>query len=98
MSYQSTARWFVSAERWLPDAPATRQRAADRLPLSEWGEARREHMTPQTIAANHALHVSGVADDLRETLDAIDSGDAVKPETLIRRARALLAAIGEGEA
>lgn len=45
-----------------------------------------------------AAHVSDTAHALREVLDAIDSGDPVKPETLIRRARALLAAIGEGEA
>ena len=29
--------------------------AAARLPMSDWAEARRAHMTPQTIAANHRL-------------------------------------------
>lgn len=32
--------------------------AAARLPMSEWAESRREHMTPQTIAANHRLHIA----------------------------------------
>jgi hypothetical protein len=30
--------------------------AAKRLPMSEWGEARRDLMTPQTIAENARLH------------------------------------------
>jgi hypothetical protein len=37
--------------------------------MSEWAEARRDLMTPQTIAANHRLHMSddGVTCDLLTT-------------------------------
>ena len=72
MSYQDTARAFARAERsetfGRPDSPYAL--SADRLPLSEWGESRRDLMSPQTIAANHALHVRLTARELREALGA----------------------------
>ena len=42
---------FARAEGGDPEA-------AKRLPMSEWAESRRDLMTPQTIAANHRLHMA----------------------------------------
>lgn len=41
------------------------QEAAAALPMSEWAEARRAHMTPQTIAANARLHRGDMQADPR---------------------------------
>ncbi|MFI9629222.1 hypothetical protein [Streptomyces sp. NPDC052042] len=90
MTYPETARAFTRAERNLP-APSP-----EHLPLSEWAETRRDTMTPATIAANHALHVQGCAEELRQALDEVDEWK--QPRTPIyRAAREPLAAIGEGE-
>ncbi|GAB2699167.1 hypothetical protein BKA24_001761 [Microbacterium marinum] len=97
MSYRDTARAFVDAQSAyaFPD----RLRAAARaLPMSEWAEARRDQMTPQTVAANHAAHVSDAAHALREIIRAYDADAPNYREDELRdAAHALLAAIGEGE-
>lgn len=108
MSYRETARRFALAESsaryGAASDPATL--AAVKLPMSEWAEVRREGMTPQTIAHNHALHVEGVADDLRTMLAApapepdrltITPAELERYRWIERHARRLLAAIGEGE-
>jgi hypothetical protein len=91
MSYAETARAFVAAE------PSV-------LPMSEWAEARRNFMSPQTIAANHAFHVSDVAHDLRAMLDTpspapdqltLTVEQLERYRWIERNARALLSAIGE---
>lgn len=101
MTYAETARRFARAETstragFTPD-PATL--AADKLPMSDWAEARRADMSPRTVAANHALHVSDCAAELRDILAAHDEGPAdplALADELQDAARALLAAIGEG--
>ena len=63
------------------------------------GEARRDILSPATIAANHALHVSTCADDLRSILNAFSDRPAdplALMDELQDATRALLAAIGEG--
>ena len=85
MTYRETARRFALAE-----SSTAATLAADKLPTSEWAEARRDTMTPATIAQNHALHVSDCAAELREY-------ESAKAGRLTIAARALLAAIGEGE-
>lgn len=100
MSYRDTARAYAQITR--PDPTANNRAAADHfaageLPLSEWAEARRESMTPQTVAANHALHVSDTAHELRQTIAAIRERSMWAGGLLADRAAALLAAIGEGE-
>ena len=102
MTYRDTARAFVRAENETRAGftPTPGALASDRLPMSEWAESRRETMTPQTIAQNHALHVSDCAAELRELIEdtrpfsgwAMNSEDAA---ALATAARALLAAIGE---
>lgn len=99
MTYAETARRFARAETstragFAPD-PATL--AADKLAMSEWGETRRDLMSPATIAANHALHVSGLASELREALAYYSRGTASErtADVLADAAHALLAAIGE---
>ncbi|MEY4081130.1 MAG: hypothetical protein RL430_1560 [Actinomycetota bacterium] len=98
MSYQETARAFVQAE--APNLPPYHNgtHAADKLPMSAWAESRRAGMTPETIAANHALHVADCAADLRAQVLAwaAPAFDPASPEGRFRTAaRALLAAIGE---
>lgn len=97
MSYRRTLDAYTAAE----DGDTT---AAADLPLSEWAEARRLNMTPQTVAHNHAAHVSDAAHALRETLrpDGFDwddvfmrGGVTLRAFKMERAARALLAAIGE---
>ncbi|ALJ19522.1 hypothetical protein [Microbacterium sp. No. 7] len=99
MSYRETARAFATAES--NNHPAHGGQAADSLPVSDWAESRREHMTPQTIAANHALHVESAAAELREALWNADVDNPMQRLALLAdvedAARALLAAIGEGE-
>lgn len=104
MTYRDTARAFATAER---DPYYQHPDAYETLPLSEWSEARRHDMTPQTIAANHALHVSGTAAALRETLRPSDfDWNAALSEGRVtfraykmeQAARALLLAIGEENA
>ena len=98
MSYQDTARAFARAERSTRAgcAPTPEALAADRLPLSEWSESRRDLMSPQTIAANHALHVRLTAHELREALGAPRTpAPAEKAARVAAAARDLLAAIGE---
>lgn len=61
----------------------------------------RAGMTPETIAANHALHVSDTAHELREALTrASEERDPMARLVALAdvedAARALLAAIGEG--
>lgn len=84
MTYPDTARAF--AQTIAADSFA----AAAKLPMSDWAEAHRHLANPQTIAANHALHVQSLARDLREAL-------TISPNTkkVSVAARALLAAIGE---
>jgi hypothetical protein len=75
------------------------QRAADRLPLSEWGENARAgmeraavenphtgggRMTPQTVAINWRDHVSGAAYELREAVDAWGATPADGPAFILR--------------
>lgn len=89
MNYRDTAREFARAERNFP---------APNLRMSEWAEARRDTMTPLTIAHNHAFHVSDVAENLRAMLatDPTDlEGRAERARWVEHNARALLAAIGE---
>lgn len=100
MTYRDTARRLALAEQSTRygAAPTPHALAADKLPMSEWAEARRHDMTPQTIAHNHAAHVSDTAAELRDILDAYDEGPAdplALAEELQDAARALLAAIGE---
>jgi hypothetical protein len=105
MSYQETAhRYAVASFRTYGEHPTSMQRieACERLPLSEWADALRVIMTPQTIAANHALHVSDCALDLRRALwEADETDDPMARLAALANvedaARALLAAIGEGE-
>lgn len=97
MTYPETARAYAAAEY----GPAISGQH-DALPMSNWAEARRDLMTPQTVAENHALHVQDCAAELREIIAdvrpysgwALNSEDAAQ---LADAARALLAAIGEGE-
>lgn len=94
MSYRDTARAFVAAERH--DAEA-----AERLPVSEWSQVRRDLLSPQTVAANHALHVSGWAGELREAVEEFatagpeDTARAEIEQRVIDAGRELLRAIGE---
>ena len=102
-SYPDTAAAYVIAGDLLARQVLTPRTAADLLPLSEWAEPRRRHMTPQTVAANHALHVRSSADDLRRALweaaqwEADPMGRLAALADVEDAARALLAAIGEGE-
>ena len=113
MSYPDTAAAYVIAGDLLAPQRLTPRAAADLLPLAEWSESRRRHMTPQTVAANHALHVRSSAAWLRETIaaheraalangredadDMTDERERVAGMEVADAARALLAAIGEGE-
>lgn len=99
MSYRDTARAFAQAESNLYSPRRTL--AADKLPMSDWAEDRRDLMSPQTIAQNHALHVAEAVCTLREALaTAVELGhhETGQPTRypLKDAARALLAAIGEG--
>ncbi|ALJ22057.1 hypothetical protein [Microbacterium sp. No. 7] len=109
MTYPETARRFALAEQSTRSgaAPDVATLGAAKLPMSDWAEARRDIMGPQTIAANHALHVQGAAFDLRKAAaewEAIASTPTtpeqrhVAAQRMDTAARALLAAIGEGEA
>lgn len=70
--------------------------AADRLPLSEWSEARRDLLTPQTVALNWRANVADTAHELRELLTAHDNGGSVATVATIKAsARDLLRALGE---
>lgn len=101
MTYAETARHFANAEspskNGRPDNPEAR--AAAHLPMSEWAESRRHLMSPQTIAANHAMHVSGWAEVLRRALiDRAECGASDEGEVndrLAHAAHSLLTAIGE---
>lgn len=53
--------WAERADAWAAASKGDTDAAAN-LPMSEWAEARRELMTPQTIAANHALHAQDTED------------------------------------
>jgi hypothetical protein len=94
MTYRRTVDAYAAAEEGDTFA-------ADALPLSEWAEARRDLMTPQTIAANHALHVESAAHALRKALawsdDPSEEGGGIVLGGLAvaDAALALLAAIGE---
>lgn len=98
MSYPETARAFTAAEH----GPAISGQH-DALPMSAWAEARRDLMSPQTIAMNHAAYVRDAAQEARENLAHLEArpnewftpGEAIRAT---RALRALLAAIGEGEA
>ncbi len=99
MSYKDTARAFAQAES--NNHAAHGGQAAEKLAMSEWAESRRDLMTPQTIAENHALHVRGCAAVLRDALtcvteDTTSSGYEIA-DRVAYAARALLAVIGEGE-
>lgn len=77
-------------------APDAATRAADRLPLSEWSEARRDILSPQTVAMNWRANVSDTAHDLREALTAqLNGGTAGSKKAVRKAARALLRALGE---
>ena len=112
MTYLTTLRRYALAVGYPHTAQSSdvALSAAARLPMSEWGEARRDLLTPQTVAVNHALHVSGCAHDLRRDAAILEAhylaGIATLPDEgaayhnagrLIESARALLAAIGEAE-
>ena len=101
MSYPDTARAFARAE---DRAHKHRAASAALLPLSEWADLRRDIATPQTIAANHALHVQDAAYTLRNALRIQAQSDRERMVTqdeaaqmVAESARALLAAIGEAE-
>lgn len=77
-------------------APDITTRAADRLPLSEWSEAHRRDLSPQTIAMNWRANVGDTAHTLREALTAAQNGGtAGDPENVRAAAVALLRALGE---
>ncbi|WP_217181597.1 hypothetical protein [Streptomyces sp. AC495_CC817] len=103
MTYADTARAFTHAEDSAPRYPNAQRLDADKLPMSEWAEARRADMTPATIAQNHAAHVSDAAFSLRDALARADQeANPIHRLSILADvedgARALLAAIGEGEA
>ena len=77
-------------------APDAGTRAADRLPLSEWGESSRRLLSPQTVAMNWRANVGDAAHALRETLTAADNGGtAGEPEKVRAAAAELLRLLGE---
>ena len=104
MTYAETARRFVRASESTRAgaAPDAATLAADNLPMSPWAESRRVLMSPQTIAANHALHVSDAADDLASAIASYARGTADERtgagDALANAARVILRAIGEGAA
>lgn len=91
MSYAETAAEYTRALRGFP---------APNLPLSALAEERRDTLNPMRIAANHAAHVRDLAYALREALSEDAQGKPLRAYTIALEdaARALLAAIGEGEA
>jgi hypothetical protein len=103
VTYRDTARRFALAEQSTRygAAPTPHALAAEKLPMSEWGEARRDMLSPRTIAANHASHVSGTAFNLRDALTrAEQEANPMHRLSILAdvedAARALLHAIGEG--
>lgn len=92
MSYADTARAFAAAE--YGNAISGKH---DALRMSEWAESRRRAMSAQTIAHNHAFHVSDVASDLRAMLETPETTEnhAERARWIEHNARALLRAIGE---
>jgi len=107
MSYRDTARAYVQAERYTTPTSGTpspgAMHHAAKLPMSEWAESRRDLMSPQTIARNHAEHVEERAAELREALERykkdreFGGGIVLGALVVADAAQALLNAIGEGE-
>lgn len=100
MTYTQTALRYVSASYGLP-TPGHARDAAAKLPMSDACELIRDQLDPATSARYHAGHVENVAAELRAALvdvteDTISSGYEIA-DRLAYAARALLAAIGEGE-
>lgn len=108
MTYRDTARAYVKAEQsqifGRPDSPHALAAAA--LPVDDWTASRRDVMSPQTIAHNHAFYVSDAAHDLRAMLAApapeptdlnLTPAQIERYRWIEHNARRLLAAIGEAE-
>ncbi len=76
--------------------PSAATRSAQRLPLSEWSEARRDLLSNAAVAANWRANVSDCAHELRERLHAQENGGTNGSVGRVKEAaRALLRALGE---